>query len=403
MPRLTRTLLALVLATGAGLWTSLPSAQSRAAVEMPTFQWDPTWPKPLPNNWMLGATIGAHVDSRDHIWIVHRSFGNGTGTLSDYQAAASQKPPLAECCTAAPPVVEFDQAGNLVQAWGGPGPGYEWPEGEHGILVDYKDNVWVGTNFAGQRGGSNRISTQLLKFTRTGRFLLQIGKEGVIGTNADRQNMKQPTGIWVDQATNEAYVSDGELQDHRRIIVFDADTGAYKRHWGAYGKTPVDGDLGRYTPGDRPDQFRGPHCSRMAKDGLLYVCDRFNDRLQVFRKDGTFVKELFIAPETRYPGSVYDVAFSPDPQQKYLYVADGMNKKVWILLRESLRVLDRFGVGGNFGGQFNHPHSITADSHGNLYVTETLEGKRVQKFRFTGMKKAVPMAQPVQPVAAPGR
>jgi len=380
---------------------SATRAQAPVAVEIPTFQWDPAWSKTMPNNWMLGATIGAHVDSRDHIWIVHRSFGNGTGAPSAYQAAADQTPPVAECCRAAPPVVEFDRAGNLVQGWGGPGSGYEWPEGEHGIFVDHKDNVWIGSNFAGQRGGSSRISTQVLKFTRQGKFLLQIGKEGVLGTNDDHQNMKQPTGIWVDAATNEAFVADGELQDHRRVIVFDADTGAYKRHWGAYGNTPMDGDLGRYAPGDKPEQFRGPHCVRMSRDGLLYVCDRFNDRLQVFRKDGTFVKEIFVAPSTLYPGSVYDVAFSPDAEQKSLYVADGMNKKVWILLRESLEVLDRFGVGGNFGGQFNHPHSIAADSAGNLYVTETLEGKRVQKFTFTGMKTAVPLPPPPQPRQTP--
>src|SRR5262245_16782082 len=248
--------------------------QSAAPVEIPTFKWDPAWPKPMPNNWMLGATIGAYVDSRDHIWIVHRSFGNGTGAPTDYQIAAAQKPPTAECCIPAPPVVEFDQAGNVVQAWGGPGQGYEWPEGEHGIFVDYKDHVWVGSNFAGQRGGSTRVSTQVLKFTRDGKFLLQIGKEGVIANNEDHQNMKQPTGIWVDPATNEAFVSDGELQDHRRVIVFDADSGAYKRHWGAYGNKPVDGTLPRYKPGDKPQQFAGPHCVRMSQDGFLSVCDR---------------------------------------------------------------------------------------------------------------------------------
>ncbi|MGE0394021.1 MAG: hypothetical protein AB7P67_10700 [Vicinamibacterales bacterium] len=190
-------------------------------------------------------------------------------------------------------------------------------------------------------------------------------------------------------------MSDGELLFHRRVIVFDADTGRFKRMWGAYGNKPEDlKDLPRYKPGDPPpQQFRGPHCMRMDKDGQLYVCDRFNDRLQVFRKDGTFVRERFIAPNTLYPGSVYDVAFSPDPKQTYAYVTDGMNKKVWILLRDTLEIVGRFGVGGNGGGQFNHPHSIAVDSKGNLYVTETLEGKRVQRFLYKGLRAAQPIPQ----------
>jgi hypothetical protein len=375
-----------------------PASAPEQAGLVPYFEYDPTWPKPLPNNGFLGAVIGAHVDARDHVWIVHRSGGGGTGAPSAYQVAAAQTPKLAECCTPAPPVLAFDAAGTVVASWGGPGPGYEWPEGEHGIFVDHEDSVWIGSNgVAGQtaEGKSTKTDTHVLKFTRDGQFLLQIGTQGVVRGNDDTENMIEPTGMVVDPAAGEVFVSDGELLFHRRVIVFDAGTGMFKRMWGAYGNKPEDlKDLPRYKPGDpAPQQFRGPHCMRMDTDGLLYVCDRFNDRLQVFQKDGTFVREKFIAPDTLFPGSVYDIAFSPDPEQTYAYVADGMNKKVWILLRKTLEIVGRFGVGGNGGGQFNHPHSIATDSQGNLYVTETLEGKRVQRFLYKGLKAAQPIPE----------
>ena len=389
-------LCAITLTVGVGLSTTgctanAPEGQPAAgggdsAVQAPYFEYDPTWPQPLPTNGFLGATVGVHVDAQDHVWIVHRYDGIGTGVPSAYQVAASQDPPTAECCRTTSPVIEFDQDGSVVSSWGGPGEGYEWPEGEHGIFIDDNDNVWIGSNSAGQ--DDRKTDTHVLKLTRDGTFRLQIGRQGVVAGNDDTQNMLQPTGIVVDTAANEVFVSDGELQFHRRVIVFDSETGAFKRMWGAYGNTPEDlEDLPRYSPDDPvPQQFRGPHCIEMSRDGLLYVCDRFNDRFQVFQKDGTFVREKFIAKNTLYPGSVYDIAFSPDPEQQFLYVADGMNKKVWILLRNSLDVVGRFGVGGNNGGQFNHPHSIATDSNGNLYVTETLEGKRVQRFLYRGMR-----------------
>ena len=362
---------------------SMPTPAEESGVQAPRFEYDPSWPQPLPDNGFLGATVGVHVDAQDHVWIVHRYDGIGTGSPSAYQVAASQDPPTAECCRTISPVIEFDQAGHVVSSWGGPGTGYEWPEGEHGIFVDDDDNVWIGSNAA---GGDRKVDTHVLKFTRDGSFLLQIGQQGLVAGNDDTQNMLQPTGMVVDTAVDEVFVSDGELQFHRRVIVFDSETGAFKRMWGAYGNTPEDlQDLPPYSPDDpAPQQFRGPHCVEMSHDGLLYVCDRFNDRLQVFQKDGTFVTEKVIARETLYPGSVYDIAFSPDPEQRFLYIADGMNKKVWTLLRDSLEVVGRFGVGGNNGGQFNHPHSIATDSSGNLYVTETLEGKRVQRFLNRG-------------------
>jgi len=348
------------------------AAQGRGGVQAPMFQVDPLWPKPLPNHWVIGSTIGVSVDARDHVWIVHRP-----DTLQPKEVSASANPPAASCCSPAPPVLEFDAEGNLIGHWGGPGTGYEWPQSNHGITADYKGNVWIG--------GNGRTDAQILKFTAGGKFLLQIGHQGKSGGSNDVENLKGAAKIFVDPATNEAYVADG--YGNKRVIVFDADTGQYKRHWGAYGNKPDDTDLGRYNPDAPPArQFRSPvHCAELSKDGLLYVCDRPNDRLQVFKKDGTFVKEVFVAKTTLADGSVWDIAFSKDPQQKYIYLADGSNEKVYIILRETLEILTSFGDGGRQPGQFYAVHSIASDSKGNIYTTETYEGKRVQKFVYRGL------------------
>ena len=371
------------------------NSRTDAAGGVPQSEWDPTFPQ-VPPGQMLGAVIGVHVDRTDHVWIVHRSLGTGTGSLTAFQRAAEFDPPRGECCVPAPPVIEFDQAGRVVSSWGGPGEGFQWPSGEHGIFVDHQDNVWIGSNGMGRKtgppgsvapAGAEQTDTHVLKFTRAGKFLLQIGTQNVHGGNADTKNMLQPTGIFVDPANNEVYVSDGEHGNHRRVIVFDGATGAYRRMWGAYGNVPEDADPGEYKPDDPPaKQFRYPHGVELSKDGLVYVADRSNNRVQVFRKNGTFVNEAIIAPRTLYPGSVDDVAFSPDPEQRFMYVADNLNKRVWILERKSLTILGKFGQGGNHGGQFNMPHSIATDSKGNIYVGETLEGKRVQRFLFKGVK-----------------
>src|SRR5436305_11410545 len=230
---------------------------------------------------------------------------------------ATAQPPKAECCVPAPPVLEFDEDGNLIGHWGGPGPGYDWPDSNHGITVDYKGNVWIGGNGRGTpagrgrgRGepaaGQNRVQNEeqvggvqpfndnmVLKFTHDGKFLMQIGKPSQSKGSNDTANLRLPAKTFLDKATNELYVADG--YGNHRVIVFDADTGAYKRHWGAYGKKPDDVDLGRYDPkGPPPQQFRNPvHCADLSVDRLLYVCDRVNDRIQVFKPDGPFVKEVF--------------------------------------------------------------------------------------------------------------
>jgi DNA-binding beta-propeller fold protein YncE len=351
------------------------AAEARGAVQVPIFEVDPFWPKPLPNHWLLGSSVGVTVDARDHVFIVHR----GASTLNQKtEIGLATSPRTAEhCCLPAPPVLEFDPAGNVVGHWGGPGEGYDWPAWNHGITVDDKGNVWIG--------GGEAKDAHLLKFTRDGKFLMQIGRPGKSGGSNDTENFGRAAKIFVDSKASEAYVADG--YGNRRVVVIDADTGKFKRYWGAYGNKPDDTDLGQYNPDAPPaQQFRTPvHCAELANDGLVYVCDRPNDRIQVFQKDGRFVKEAFIAKKTLGDGSVWDIAFSKDPQQKYLYLADGKNEKVYILDRDTLRILTSFGDGGRQPGQFFGVHSIATDSKGNIYTTETYEGKRLQKFVYKGL------------------
>jgi hypothetical protein len=352
------------------------SAQAKqAAVQAPTFQVDPMWPKPLPNNWVFGNIIGISVDSRDHVWITHRG-----STTQPKEAGQSQDPPLSSlCCTIAPPIVEFDPAGNVVSSWGGPGAGYEWPDSMHGLTVDFKDNVWLGAN--------GKSDNQVLKFSRQGKFLLQIGRKGASKGNTDTANVRQAAEVSVDPTTNEAYVADG--YGNRRVIVFDADTGAYKRHWGAYGKMPDDAANEKYDPKGPPSQmFRTVHCTAIANDGLVYVCDRANNRIQVFKKDGTYVKEAWVQRDSIGDGAIFDMDFSKDAQQRYLFVADGNNHRVWTLLRDPLQIVSHFGNGGRMPGEFYAIHNLALDSKGNVYTCETYEGKRVQKFVYKGLGAA---------------
>jgi DNA-binding beta-propeller fold protein YncE len=365
--------LAALAGLGLGSWIFEKQAAAQSGgVQAPRFEVDPLWPQPLPNHWILGNTIGVSVDNEDHVWIIHRG-----ASLEAKEVYATANPPAAECCRPAPPVLEFDSAGKLLHAWGGPGEGYDWPDSNHGITVDYKGNVWIG--------GNGRGNNQVLKFTQEGKFLLQIGKPNASKGSNDTANLNMPAKTFVDRRTNELYVADG--YGNKRVIVFDADTGQYKRHWGAYGKMPDDARLPPYNPNDPPaPQFRNPvHCADLSNDGLLYVCDRVNNRIQVFRPDGTFVKEQFIAKNTLGDGAVWDVAFSRDPEQRYLYLADGANEKVYILLRDTLEILTSFGDGGRQPGQFYAVHSIATDSKGNIYTTETYRGQRVQKFVYKGL------------------
>jgi DNA-binding beta-propeller fold protein YncE len=379
-----------VLGAAYALLQKAARAEAATAVSAPSFEVDPFWPKPLPNHWLLGMTIGVAVDGQDHVWIVHR--GGSTLNPRTEMGLATTPPTAEECCLPAPPVLEFDPAGNLVGHWGGPGEGYEWPASNHGIAVDHKDNVWIG--------GNDKKDAHVVKFTKAGKFLMQFGHQGKNGGSNDTENFGQVAKIFVDPKANEAYLADG--YGNKRVAVIDADTGKFKRYWGAYGNKPDDTDLGNYDPAAPPaQQFRNPvHCAELASDGLVYVCDRANDRIQVFQKDGKFVKEAFIAKKTLGDGSVWDIAFSRDPQQKYLYLADGKNERVYILDRDTLQILTAFGDGGRQPGQFFGVHSIATDSKGNIYTTETYEGKRLQKFVYKGLR---PVTKPSQGTPWPAK
>ena len=395
---------------------ALVAAQSQA-VQAPRFVVDPLWPKPLPNHWLLGSATGVAVDSRDHVFVVNLtdSFNQRT------EIGAATNPPTGECCLPAPAVLEFDPEGNLVGSFGGPGQGFRWPMSASSIAIDNANNLWIG--------GAGGMDSQVLKFGRDGRFVGQVGRvvavdsaagrggaggrgaaadtayQGVAparggGRGGGRGGAAAPslppnsaamdafggaTDISFDAPANEAYIADGAR--NRRVAVVDMRTGAIKRSWGAYGNRPDDAALAAYSPdATAARQFGTPvRCAQLSTDGHVYVCDQRNNRIQVFRKDGRFVREKVIMPRTLGAGSVWDVAFSRDPQQRFLYVADGQNMRVHVLDRQSLEVLTSFGGGGRGPGQFFAVHSIATDSKGNIYTTETLEGKRVQKFIYQGL------------------
>src|SRR5436853_6546797 len=348
------------------------AAQAKNTVQAPRFEVDPMWPKPMPNHWLLGNTIGVGVDSRDHVYIIHRG-----ATLEAKEVYATENPPASECCIPAPPVLEFDAEGNLVKAWGGPGQGYEWPESNHGITPDSKGNLFIGGN-----GGNDG---HILKFTREGKFVKQFGFAYASAGSNDMWAFNKVAKISLDEKANEAYVADG--YGNHRVAVLDMDTGKIKRYWGAYANKPDDTNLGNYNP-DAPlaQQFRNPvHCAEPSTDGNVYVCDRPNDRIQVFKKNGEFVKEKIIKPLTKGDGSVWDIVFSRDPAQKYIFLADGKNEHVHVFDRQSLTELTSFGDGGRQPGQFYAVHSIATDSKGNIYTTETYRGQRLQKFVYKGL------------------
>jgi len=367
----------------------MPSSAQRApTTEAPTFQVDPLWPKPLPNHWILGSVTGVSVDAQDHIWLVHRGMDSLTART---EAGIGTNPPTAEaCCAPAPFVLEFDQAGTLLSSWGGPGQGYDWPRTPAGITVDAKGNVWIaGTQPAPSGLAGNAppapSDAHVLKFSRDGKFLLQIGHPGKIEGSFSKTTLNRPAGFAFDPAANEVFVADG--LGNRRVVVFDSETGTYKRHWGAYGQPTSEAPVSTYDPDKPPEkQFRNVSCVRVARDGQVYVCDRQSDRIQVFKKDGAFVKEAFVSKSTLGQGALWDIAFSNDPQQKFIYLADGKDEKVWILDRQSLEILTSFGDGGKMPGQFYAVHSIATDSKGNIYTTETYDGRRLQRFLYKGMQ-----------------
>jgi hypothetical protein len=348
------------------------------AQDPPKYQIDPSWPRELPNNWIMGQVGGMAVDRHDHIWVLQRPSSDTPDELG-----ASQTPPWSQCCIAAPPVLEFDAQGNLLQSWGGPGEGFDWPKREHGIYVDNNDNVWIG--------GAGETDRHLLKFKSNGKFLMQIGHPSSDPANSLRTDiLGRPAGIELDAEAHELYIADGYL--NKRVIVFNSETGAFKRFWGAYGNQPNDADPGPYNPAAPADQqFRNPvHCVHISVNGLVYVCDRVNDRIQVFTKQGKFVKEFSVRPQTLGAGSAWQFVFSTDAHQMFLLLADGGNNVIWTLRREDGAVVGQTGHNGRNAGQFHWVHQIASDSLGNLYTGEVDTGKRIQKFLLQPAQKTHP-------------
>jgi hypothetical protein len=374
MVRMIRTavVLSALVGVGIGLETlnteivAQAPASAGSMTDVPKFQVDPSWPK-IPNNWQFGQVASVSVDAQDHVWILQRP-----GTLGPEEKSR-----------AAPPVIEFDPSGTFVQAWGGSGPGYEWPESEHGIYVDPKGFVWIGGNGARDH--------HILKFTKSGTFVMQIGRAGQSKGNTDTENLNQPADTFVYAKTNELFVADG--YGNRRVAVFDADTGRFKRMWGAFGNVPTDAPPNPAPPDadeNGAPQFVQPvHATRVSNDGLVYVSDRGGKRVQVFTLEGKYVSQVFIgrdckAPECGNGTTAASTAFSTDPLQRFLYVGNRSQAKVMVLERKSLNILDSFGRWGSAPGEFGTLHHMAADSKGNLYVTEVTplkpENRRIQKF-----------------------
>jgi DNA-binding beta-propeller fold protein YncE len=405
----------------------------------PDFAVDHRWPKPLPNQWLIGQVGGLAVDRHDNIWIIQRARSltsdeagatdayvdpdtgetatNADGVPVDGNGFARPFGPIAECCLPAPAVMQFDKEGNLLQAWGGPADegylgsskcreedGCTWPAGEHGIYVDHNDFVYISGNGNGTGGtpwaATHGWDSQVLKFSKDGTFLLNIGDPGSPAADSNDTDgaLNGTPQVWraadmeVDPKTNELYIADG--YGNHRVLVVDARTGLYKRHWGAYGANPVDDAaadaVGPYAEdrdaGIIPQYFRNPvHCVRITHDRKVYVCDRVNNRIQVFKTDGTFIEEAFIRQDTLLNGSVWDLDTSSDRKQSCLYNPDGSNQYVDTLLRESLELIATFGRNGRSAGQFHWVHNLAVDSHGNIYTAEVDTGKRAQKFVRSGV------------------
>jgi DNA-binding beta-propeller fold protein YncE len=350
-------LIVLLIVAGAQAQT-----QSRA---LPLFEVDRAWPS-TPSHWKLGDPSSIAIDAQDNVWVLHRP-----RTLKPEEASM-----------AAPPVIVFDSAGNYIKAWGGAANGYEWPEREHGIHIDYKGFVWLGGNSCPTNGlpGLKPVADdQLLKFTQDGKFVMQIGRSNQSKGNADTRNLHRPADVWVHPQTNELFVADG--YGNHRIAVFDADSGAFKRLWGAFGNKPVDADQCQLVtptsfsdPG--PGQFSIVHAIRVAKDGTVYAADREYRRVQMFTKDGKFLKQVV---RTDIPFA-RDLALSPDPGQQFLYVGGGAG--IFILDRKTLEIVGDIQPAGVIGAG----HQIATDSKGNLYIAQTTAG--LQKLTFKGMTAA---------------
>ena len=369
-------------------------AQNPSGRKAPAFEPDPAFPR-LPDNWVLGNVAGITVDRHDNVWLIHRP-----------RTVAADK-------TAAPPVIEFGATGKYLQSWGGDGAGFDWPDSEHNIFVDHKDNVWISGSSPGGQSKTTRSDDMLIKFDNKGKFLLQVGGRSVSLGSKDPKSVNKPGDLFVSAKTNEVYASDG--YGNRRVVVFDADTGAFKRMWGAFGKPPEDdpdsGGRGASggpagvaagrgrgaapvaldTEGDGSPKFASAvHGIVVSNDKIVYVADRNNRRVQTFTPQGKYLGQMFVNRAGPSPDSVSGFALSPDKNQEFLYVADFGNSHVVVVDRRKLKILYQFGSRGAAAGDFQGLHHVAADSKGNLYSAEVAPGARVQRFVFKGLSSALP-------------
>ncbi|MCY4078399.1 MAG: hypothetical protein OXH04_23535 [Acidobacteria bacterium] len=360
-PAVARTVAAVALA---GLFLSIAPASAQDGV--PQFEVDASWPR-LPDGWVLGQVASVVVDARDHVWVLHRP-----RTVAEEERA-----------NAAPPVIELGPNGSVVRAWGGATDDRAWPGNEHGIHVDASGHVWVGGN-----SGADPSDDMLLKLAGDGTVALQIGRRGESLGNDDTTNLRRPAESFVYEASGEVFVADG--YGNRRVIVLDAETGEFQRMWGAFGNALLDpppagqAPAAETDPEDGPPQFGIVHGIEVSNDGLVYVADRNNSRIQIFDADGTFVRQAFVNRGAESALTVAGLAFSPDPEQRFVYVADQGNSHIHVLDRATLEPLDSFGRNGAAPGEFQALHHIASDSQGNLYTAEAQRGRRVQKFTLTG-------------------
>lgn len=348
----------------------------QAAEKIPEYALDPSWPQlPLPNKWALGLINGIHVDAKNHLWMFH-----SPEAIPNYALGAAKSPPGGKCCVPAPAIIEFDAKGKVLRAWGGPdqAKGYDWPSSGHGLFVDYKGNIWIGGSQTRPGSDGSPADGMYLKFDPDGKFLLQIGGRGPSKGSLDPTQLGGASAVDVDPATNEVFIADG--YGNHRVLVLDADTGAFKRQWGAYGKPPTDDVLPRYSgEGELPRQFNLVHCIRLANDGKVYVCDRLNNRIQVFTRDGTYLTEYFYEPRTTGSGAVGNVSMWPGKDQKFMVMNDPGNFQTVIIRREDGKELARFGNFGSYAGEYERNHQMEFDREGNIY---TSEDTRVQKLRI---------------------
>jgi hypothetical protein len=352
---------------------------SPTAENLPIYVVDPTWPPTLPNDWILGDIRGLFADDNDHLWVIHMP-----SSLTPQEIGAAVTPPIADCCIPAPPVLELDPEGKLLRSWGGPGAGYTWFDQEHGIYIDHNGFVWMGT--------SNGM--HVMKFTRDGAHVMTIGEPGVNKGSNDPDHLGGPANFYVEPKTNEIFIADGYI--NKRVVVYDAATGKYLRHWGAYGKRPDDTVKYVYPVkvDQPPEQYSTLHGLVGTKDGLIYVSDRRGNRIQVFRQNGEYLMERFVRPETGGSGSGFSLQVSRDPEQSILYLIDGTNQRVWILRRKDLAILDRFGRPGRQSGEFIRAHMIAIDSKNRMYTGEAGNGRRIQRWILKGTRPASSVTPP---------